>query len=975
MKSKFKLNATVVKKVVLWTLLLLVGSLFVSTIVRSYSKGHVLSRATVLINTDATGEYGEYLSSKPMVLPKDVQIELLANDYHSKSDSFYIKYIDGKAALYTGESGEVTWKVDVAQAGFYTIKVTYFPEEGGGSNIERGFKVKGEYPFSSLTNVIFQRVWGDKTAIRTDIMGNDMKPVQEEKPEVRTAYVKDELGFVTEPYLIYFEEGENELSINSRREPMSILSITVGSLEQLKTYEEVKAEYQQKGYKKIEGGFVDFVEAEASTKRSSPTLYAMSDRTSAYNSPADPVKIKFNSIGGYKWTIPGDWIGWEFEVEEDGLYQISLRSKQNVNRGMFSTRKVYIDGEIPFAEAANSKFFYSSKWNIVTLGNETEPFLFYLTKGKHFISMEATLGDYGYSISQVQEVINDLNRLYRGIIQKTTVNPDPSVDYFLTDHLPDMLPTFKRSAEILREVAQSITDISGEKNDQTAVLERMALQLEGFVKNHRTIQKRLRDFNNNISALGTWMLDVREQSLIIDWLCVHSADYSLPKANPNFFVSTWFGTRAFFKSFFFDYQSVGATDLVEGAPKIEVWFLTSATAGREQANALRILIDETFSSAGHNIQVDLKLVKPEVLLPATIAGRGPDIAINVGDSLPVNYALRNAIFDISKLDGFEEIIKRFQPSAVVPYQLEGGTYALPNTQSFPVMFYREDIFNDRGWKVPQTWTELKNFVPELQRDNLEFYLPVNTILGNSVVNPIFASILYQKGGTFYRNDNRESNFDSPEAMESFEFWTDFYTSYKFPLAASFLNRFRSGEMPIGIAGYEAYNTLSVFAPEIRGKWKMALIPGTEYINENGDKEINRLVGASGTAVVMMAQTKKSEYAWEFMKWWTSADTQVGYARELEAILGPAARHNTANIEALKRLAWSVEERDVLLAQWELTVGVPEVAGGYYTGRNLENAFRQVINKNQNPREILSEYVIKINKEITKKRIEFGLPVD
>ena len=74
---------------------------------------------------------------------------------------------------------------------------------------------------------------------------------------------------------------------------------------------------------------------------------------------------------------------------------------------------------------------------------------------------------------------------------------------------------------------------------------------------------------------------------------------------------------------------------------------------------------------------------------------------------------------------------------------------------------------------------------------------------------------------------------------------------------------------------------------------------------------------------------------EFMKWWTSKDTQVGYARELESILGPAARHNTANVEALKDLPWTVEERNVLLQQWDLTVGVPEIAGGYYTGRNLE----------------------------------------
>jgi len=57
------------------------------------------------------------------------------------------------------------------------------------------------------------------------------------------------------------------------------------------------------------------------------------------------------------------------------------------------------------------------------------------------------------------------------------------------------------------------------------------------------------------------------------------------------------------------------------------------------------------------------------------------------------------------------------------------------------------------------------------------------------------------------------------------------------------------------------------------------------------------------------------------------------------------------------------------------MGIPEIAGGYYTGRNLENAFREVVNKNLNPREVLTEYVIKINKEITKKRQEFGLPMD
>lgn len=973
MKTKFAINSKIIKKGILILLLVLILGFFISTVVKSFEPDRTFSDSTILRETDQIGEYGEYIKDKPLTVGQKITVS--GTNYYEKTESFYVKTVEGYQALYTGEKGEVTYKVSIPKSGLYTIKLTYYPEDGGGSNIERGVKVNGEYPFSSLQNIIFHRVWHDAREIRQDRLGNDMKPPQEEIFEIRSAYIRDELGFVINPFLIYFEEGENELTIVSRREPMSIIEIEIASYEKLKTYQEVKEEYEQNGYKKINGGFGYVVEGEKAYKRSSPTLYPTSDRTSAYNSPAHPVKIKYNSIGGSKWTVPGDWISWEVEVPEDGLYQISFRSKQNVNRGMFSARRVYIDGVIPFAEAANAKFFYSSKWNIVTLGTDNEPFYFYLTKGKHDITLEATLGDYGYAINVVQDVINDLNRLYREIIRKTTVNPDPNVDYRLDVEIPGLLDDFTKNARILRQVAKDIVEISGEKNDKTAVLERMALQLETFVKNKRTIQRRLSDFSNNIASLGTWVLEVREQSLLIDWIVVHSNDYKLPKANPNFFEELWFDIKAFFLSFFFDYDKVGAVELVEGAPTIEVWFLTSETAGREQANALRTLIDETFSSVDPYIQVDLRLVRPDVLLPATLAGRGPDVAINVANNLPVNYALRNAIYDISQFEDFEDITKRFQPSAMVPYELEGKYYALPNTQSFPVMFYREDIFNDRGWKVPQTWDDLVKFIPELQRENLDFYLPVNTILGTSVVNPIFAALLYQKGGTFYRNNNKESNFDSKEAMDTFEFWTEFYTYFKFPLAASFVNRFRTGEMPIGIANYELYNTLSVFAPEIRGKWKMTLIPGTIREDENGNTYIDRHSAASGTAVVMLNQTKKAEYAWEFMKWWTSANTQIRYARELESILGPAARHNTANIEALRYLPWTVEEIEVLSQQWDLTMGIPEIAGGYYTGRNLENAFREVVNKNLNPREVLTEYVIKINKEITKKRQEFGLPVD
>jgi len=64
----------------------------------------------------------------------------------------------------------------------------------------------------------------------------------------------------------------------------------------------------------------------------------------------------------------------------------------------------------------------------------------------------------------------------------------------------------------------------------------------------------------------------------------------------------------------------------------------------------------------------------------------------------------------------------------------------------------------------------------------------------------------------------------------------------------------------------------------------------------------------------------------------------------------------------------------LAAQWDETVGIREVPGGYYTGRHISNAIRKVINDKDDSRETIIDYAIKIDDEITKKRIEFGMPV-
>jgi ABC-type glycerol-3-phosphate transport system substrate-binding protein len=128
---------------------------------------------------------------------------------------------------------------------------------------------------------------------------------------------------------------------------------------------------------------------------------------------------------------------------------------------------------------------------------------------------------------------------------------------------------------------------------------------------------------------------------------------------------------------------------------------------------------------------------------------------------------------------------------------------------------------------------------------------------------------------------------------------------------------------------------------------------------------------------MLQQSRDKEASWEFMKWWISTGTQIQYGREMEALLGPAARYPTANVKAFDSLPWPSEDYQALKSQFEWMQGIRQVPGGYYSWRNINNAFYKVVitedKDKMQPREALTDFVRYINEEITFKRLEFGLP--
>ncbi|RAP78018.1 extracellular solute-binding protein [Paenibacillus montanisoli] len=927
------------------------------------------------------GSYDEYLSKHKGETLQDADIRIEGESYVAATgmDASVASNYEGEQgeAVVTGDTGSITWSVDVKQSGMYQIGMRYYTVKGKESDIERGLLIDGETPFSEARSLVFSRIWkNEKAAFDRDDRGNDLTPKQIEVPMWQETAFRDAQGYYEQPYLFYFSAGKHEITLTSSREPLVIDYLKLTKPENPAPYEELAKQYQEKGYKPAEGSYLK-IQGEASSLKSTPMLLPYNDRSDPAIEPFHASKLRNNAMGGWTWRMPGQWIEWEVEVPVDGLYQIAFKNRQNYLTDMSALRTLTIDGSVPFKEAQRIGFAYASDWQMKVLGKNAEtPYQFYLTAGKHAIRLEVTLGELAPVLRTVENSILNLNAIYRKIISFTGVVPDQFRDYALDKRIPEMTDVFRKESDRLYAIARMLQAPGVGGNDRSALLNTLAYQLADMAKRPDTVPSRIDTFKSNVGALGSWMLMINEQPIAIDYLIVSAPGAKLPSPEATRLESFRSSIASFAASFYENYDDFSGDE--QGAKSITVW----VTSGRDQAQILKRLVDDNFTR-DTGIHVNLKLVSADILLPSTVAGKGPDVALQVGNEVPVNFATRNALQDLSIFEDFKETAARFTESAMVPYNYNGKYYGLPEQLTFPVLFYRKDIIEDElKLKVPQTWDDVYALIPELQKHNLQFGLPQRGLnaQGNDVAttdiitlppSPTFAMLLYQNDGRFYKDGDQASGLDEEAAIRQFKKWTDLYVNYKIPIQTDFANRFRTGEMPIGIVDYTMYNKLSVYAPEIKGLWGFVPVPGTTQ----KDGTVRRDVGAGGSAAVMFEHTKNKDEAWAFMKWWTSKETQLAFGRDMEVRLGTSARYPTANIDALQQLAWPVRDLNTLMEQMKWTKGIPEVPGGYLTGRNIDNAFRKVVVQGADPRETMEDYVRAMNDEISAKRQEFNLPYE
>lgn len=943
---------------------------------------------------------------------------------------------NSSSSLYVSADGTtVTFKVNVPETALYSLDIEYILLEGRETDALVGFTIDGKAPFLEASNIALKRMYtfyDYEYEDNKDVVGNQIRPKSKELYGWQECVASNPEGLYRNPYRFYMTEGEHSITMTFSRRAALIRNIDIIAPVVNPTYDEYK-ELNGFSEDKIYAGDAYALELEVPdyTTSISTRMETDNDYYTSSNASVKPYQATiFNVFGGDQWGSGGDTVAWSFTVPETGWYELGFRYKSQLTY-VSSFREIRIDGEIPFQDMEEYCFVYADGWTATSLKDVNQnPYLFYFEAGEtHTITMVNKVGPLRHSLQKIEETMDSVSTLVNKVVKITASTRtssggyavDANRDYDLQLYIPNLQSDIKNYAAVMNKCYNDIIELNGGKVTSYASAVKVAKDLfDDFNEDLEKIALSLNDITNAQTGLSNTMVSIKDQPIAVDYMVFAPKGYTYPNTTCNTWENFYVGAVRFINSFDDDrYSNAGAREGLDtsGMPEIEIY----VARGREHVDIMRNMVSEQFTPT-YGIKVNINMVagtSEGLIMPRYVAGTAPDVAISITPGNVFEFAIRGALVPLNQFDDpnaqyngadvltFEELwkgsntdydlqgdkltsylgqdsipskyvdyavedgrLQSYHDQAFVPYRYKGDYYGFPETQGWSALFYRTDIFEELGIEPPDTWEEIYEILPALTNSGYNFCYNYGV--------PGYTPFLYQYGGDFYDPECMISALDTPEAYDSFMEFADLYLQYNFVYAANFYMRFKSGEMPVGIADLAFYQQLNYSAPELAGKWAMLPVPGHEIIDkETGATYVDRSTSGLGTCCIIVRQEEESrqhyDESWAFLQWWLSDDVQAEYGREVEATFGVASRWNPANMIAMQSLPYTQEELDVINQQWVWLKESPNTMGGYYTSRYLLTALNQTVIQGLSGRIAIEDAVKEINKEMKRKQKEFGIP--
>ncbi len=492
-------------------------------------------------------------------------------------------------------------------------------------------------------------LWYEKDEeYKLDRYGNQIASVAVAYEKTVSSVLKDNGDIDKGTLQIPLDAGSTAMTVTSASQTVEISGIRLVKPVYQASYDEYI-----KAYKDAENGGMFIIEAEDYAVKNSLSISSTNVKNAALY-PYDTYKKVINSISS-SWSNAGQQLAWEFEVEKDGIYELSFRYSQPAATNMPVYRTIAIDGVVPFAELNEVMFPQTGSGEYanftVTVGDK--PAKVYLTKGKHSISMMVTMGPLKEQYQEIKTVMNRLNKVGMDLKKLTAGSTDTNRTWDLDAYLPDVVPELQSCADKIDKIYNELEKIGGQTPSYANSLKYASEMLRKVCKKPRQLPNKIDKISsgdgsaaNNLASVISAMV-----SLPISLDRIYIGDSSdLPRASVSFLYSVKEAMKSFAYSF-----TPAAIEGTAGAKKdkgdsLEVWVARSAP----YVEILRQLCDENYTTES-GVTINLSIMQSEQkLILSNAAGTSPDMVLGVGYSTPFNLAIRGAAKNLLDYGDFLE---------------------------------------------------------------------------------------------------------------------------------------------------------------------------------------------------------------------------------------------------------------------------------------------------------------------------------
>lgn len=675
-----------------------------------------------------------------------------------------------------------------------------------------------------------------------------------------------------------------------------------------------------------------------------------------------------NTLDRDSFSEAGNMVTYEFEVEEAGNYNVAAHYVQSEKNGFPVFVDVAIDGQIPNTAFQSYPMAYTTKYANTTMQDaDGNNLTVYLEAGTHTISFQIVEDNLREVLEAVDVIMSNVNDLSLDITKVAGSNKDKYRDFKMERYIPDISDRMNSWTDQMEALADSMKVYTPKSKKAVAAFASMTIainQLRDLADEPNKIPYRISELTQSQSSVNQNLANLIDtlngNELAFDRIYIYQDGAKLPKAK-NIVTNVVTTVQRFISSFAAQAYSTTNTD----PSHLKVW----VNRPRAYLEIMQQIIDQEFTPET-GITVDLCLMPDQnKLVLANSTGDAPDIAMGINYTVPYELAIRGALKPLTEFEDFSEVTKPYPAGLFIPSTIGDQIYSLPETMNFWVLFYRTDVLSKMGLEVPDTIQEVQDMLPDLQMRGLNFYYPTAGMITLRNFHGT-APLLFQNGSQMFGENGSDGiTLNSEEAVNGLTTLTELFTIFNCPVdVQQFYQRFRNGNLPLGIGDFGVYNLLSNAAPEIANSWKISVVPGVK--NENG--EIERYTcGGAESSVVFRSNEDRENMAWDFLRWWSRDDVQSKFGQTLQVSYGSSYIWNTANLNAFDELPWDSENKQIIKEQANWLMEVARIPGTYLLERELSNAFNDIVVNGRTLRTRIDKAVKTVDREIDRKLEEFG----